>query len=114
LNNSDIKRFKEKYIEIKNGLWVLHTCDNKKCVNPKHLYLGDVKQNVKDAVERNRWARQDGQHNGMSKITFKQAQEIREIYRNKEKITYKNLSEMYGITQSQISDIVNNKSYRRE
>lgn len=31
---------------------VLHKCDNKACVNPNHLYLGDKKQNTKDAIER--------------------------------------------------------------
>src|SRR5699024_11736012 len=98
----------------KNGLLVLQTIEKKKSLNPKQLKLGKVKEKVKEGVEKKRWAKQEGKKNGMSKITFKQAQEIREIYRNKEKITYKNLSEMYGITQSQISDIVNNKSYRRE
>jgi hypothetical protein len=32
--------------------FVLHICDNKSCVNPDHLYLGDAKQNAKDAIER--------------------------------------------------------------
>lgn len=32
---------------------VLHTCDNKWCVNPDHLYLGTASQNVNDMVERN-------------------------------------------------------------
>lgn len=29
-----------------------HTCDNKKCVNPKHLVNGDAKDNAMDAVAR--------------------------------------------------------------
>jgi hypothetical protein len=29
-----------------------HTCDYKPCCNPKHLYAGDARQNVADAVER--------------------------------------------------------------
>lgn len=31
---------------------VLHTCDNKWCVNPKHLYLSSQAQNMKDKVDR--------------------------------------------------------------
>lgn len=38
--------------EIKDGLFVLHKCDNPRCINPKHLYLGDQYQNVQDRVAR--------------------------------------------------------------
>jgi hypothetical protein len=37
--------------DIKDDLLVCHTCNNKKCVNPKHLYLADNKQNQLDAVK---------------------------------------------------------------
>lgn len=39
---------------IPEGVWVLHTCDNRKCVNPDHLYLGDRYDNYKDMVDRKR------------------------------------------------------------
>ena len=42
--------------KINVGEWVLHTCDNKKCINPLHLYLGDHHQNTLDAVNRGRMA----------------------------------------------------------
>lgn len=40
--------------EVAAGLWVLHKCDVKICVNPAHLYLGTAAQNSADAVARNR------------------------------------------------------------
>lgn len=37
---------------LKEGL-VLHTCDNKWCIRPSHLYLGSQSQNMKDLFRRN-------------------------------------------------------------
>lgn len=34
---------------------VLHSCDNKRCVFPEHLSLGDQKENARQAVERGLW-----------------------------------------------------------
>src|SRR5208283_5473076 len=34
--------------QVPNGLKILHTCDNKACVNPAHLYLGSDKMNGAD------------------------------------------------------------------
>ena len=48
--------------EIPPGLMVLHKCNNKLCVNPGHLYVGDQSRNMRDAlrdglIKRPRWIR---------------------------------------------------------
>lgn len=81
---------------------VMHTCDNKWCVNPYHLVLGIQADNMKDKVNKGRQAK--GETHGNAKITEQQAREIRERYI---KGNGNALAREYGISRRQIGNIVN-------
>lgn len=48
--------------DIPDGLHVCHTCDNRKCVNPEHLFLGTNMDNLNDRQNKGRQAK--GTKNG--------------------------------------------------
>lgn len=58
LNGKSIRAHRFSW-ELANGkippeLFVLHKCDNRKCVKPSHLFLGTQKDNIQDAISKNR------------------------------------------------------------
>jgi hypothetical protein len=84
----------------KNGLCVLHKCNNRKCVNLEHLYLGTHSRNMKDR------AMSLNQNNG--KLSPSDVLEIRDLYK-RGGITQASLAIRFGITSGYISELVRGK-----
>jgi len=84
--------------EVKPDVLVCHTCDNRKCVNPDHLFLGDHADNNFDAAIKNRMAHSE--NHSQAKLTNEQ---VREILESDE--SQASLARKYGVCQPNISDI---------
>jgi hypothetical protein len=94
---------------IPKGMYVLHCCDNRLCVNPEHLFLGTHATNMKDMREKGRQSR--GASRPLAKLTEKQVQEIRQRY-NQGGCTQREMAIEYGMGQAEISDIITRKKWK--
>lgn len=99
--------------EIHNGylpdnLHVCHSCDNRRCVNPEHLFLGDDFDNMRDAAKKGRMSR--GESRPLSKFSDADIPEIRRRAMSGE--THASLAKEFGASQPTISKIVTGKTYK--
>lgn len=91
--------------EIPEGFQVNHTCDNRRCCNPEHLYLGSQAQNVADAMARQRHVH--GTSVGTSVLTDGQ---VAAILKDQRKLVI--IAREYGVNPSTISLIKRRKTWK--
>lgn len=89
------------------GSVVRHTCDNSRCINPRHLILGTVQDNVDDMMQRKRNCPSVGEANGFAKLTDVQVQEIKSKYVKGSKLYGSTmLAKEYGVSFGHIIRII--------
>lgn len=100
------------YGDIPDGMWVLHRCDVRRCVNPAHLFLGDRADNMRDAANKGRCNFQQdpsivrrGEAHYKARLTQSSVDEIRRRYCAGEK--QRKLAAEFGVSQATISCVVN-------
>ncbi len=89
--------------KIPDGLHVLHKCDNRRCVNVDHLFLGTHDDNMADCVAKGRHSR--GESHYAVKLSTEQVRLIRERYAIGGISQYA-LAREFGVTQTTIGHIV--------
>lgn len=94
---------------IPAGMCVLHRCDNRRCINPDHLFLGTKGDNNRDRSSKGRSYRQTGAAHYSSKLTDDDVLEMRELRRKG--VSLSELSKRFGIVQSRVSTICNRKAW---
>lgn len=84
--------------DIPGGMFICHKCDNPKCLNPEHLFLGTCADNHADMVRKKRST--IGTRNPMAKINIATVQAIRIWGRTG--MLHKKIAAKFGITREAV------------
>jgi hypothetical protein len=117
--------------EIPKGKIICHSCDNRKCINPKHLWIGTFKENTQDACTKgkmkgfSRKVHSEESKNKMRKphninrkgekhpnaiLDENKVKEIRNLF--SQGLTRKEISEIFKITKNCVKDVVLRRSWK--
>jgi len=97
------------YGDIPKDKVVRHICDNRLCINPKHLILGTHQDNMEDCKERERHCK--GEKHLCSKLNNEKVLKIRKLYKDK-KLSYIRLGKLFNVTKTTIYNIVNRNNWK--
>lgn len=94
--------------DIPDGLLVCHSCDNRKCINPDHLWLGSNHDNLMDALRKGRLFQPPrGTQNILTKLTAEAVVEIRQAFQKRTCSHWgvMKLAKKYGVSRNTISRV---------
>ena len=94
---------------IPPGQYVLHRCDIRLCVNPKHLFLGTHQDNMDDMSSKGRRASVVGENNPKSKLA---GADVHQIRRLKGMISQQKLADAFGVSKTAIRYVQQLRNWR--
>ena len=93
---------------IPDGMLVLHRCDNPRCVNPAHLFLGTARDNTQDASRKGRLSRGERHHS--SKLTRRSVLAIRAAFEAGS--PKREIARRFGVTPPAIRAVLSGRWWR--
>lgn len=95
---------------IPEGLFICHHCDNRKCINPSHLFAGTQADNVEDMYEKGRDNSPKGEGIHTAKLTEEKVKEIRKL--REEGLTHPKIAKLFGIAECTSSAVCLNRYWK--
>lgn len=95
--------------EIPKGMYVLHSCDNRLCINPEHLSLGTHLDNIKDmhAKNRQRGGSLPNENNPSCKFSDEEILRMRQAKRH---MTLRAMTSHFKISESHLLRVLHGES----
>lgn len=90
---------------IPDGKHVLHSCDNRLCVNPDHLSLGSHQENMADRNRKGRAKGPKGESAARSKLKTAQVLEMRRLHERNE-LTPKQIANRFDVDSGTVYRIL--------
>ena len=90
------------YGSIDSGKMILHTCANKRCVNPNHLYQGGASENAIDAIRDRGHLLGEKNHN--AKLNNEVVIQIRRLAA--QGIQRLKIAKLFSVTRSTVNRVV--------
>ncbi len=94
-------------LDTYHGWCVCHHCDNPRCINPDHLFLGTPKDNSRDCVRKGRHRVMRGESHCNAKVTADKVRAIRVDTR-----CYAEIAAEVGLSISTVQKIRSRTSWR--
>lgn len=92
---------------IPGDLWVLHRCDNSRCCNPRHLFLGTHDDNMADMRAKGRNAPGEKRWNAMLNCEI-----VGRIRSMKGTMSHQKIADIFGVSDATIDNVMARKSWR--
>ena len=103
--------YEVQYGEKPGELYVLHHCDNEKCVRKEHLYLGTQLDNMHDRWTHGRGVgMMRGENIGVSKLTEKDVLAIRSECKDSWE-DFREYGKLYNVTSATIKNVVRRNNW---
>lgn len=95
---------------IRGALLVCHTCDNPKCVNPNHLFLGNHAENMRDCMAKGRFL--IGERSPNAKLTDRDVKEIRRLHALG-RYTHDEIAAQFNTSRPNVTKVINRYRWAR-